>query len=337
MRIVIFGAGAVGSVLGARLHQSGADVVLVARPAHVDAISVNGLALRVGQTVEQVPVRAVASVSQLTPQADDVVLITAKTQDVAWIHQEVLKWNPAAAIVCGTNGVEHERMALRLFDRVYAMVIQLPSTFETPGSVTALCAPTNAIVDLGRYPQGVDDLAEELAAKMAAAPHVSCVVDADVMIKKFGKIIVNIGNAAEAAIGLAGRGHPAVAAAQQEAKRVYEAAGIQWQVTPEAERLKYEERVSTMQFSFPPDTTFLGGSTWQSLAKGSPSVETDFFNGEIVLLGRLHGVPTPHNLFLQQLAQCLLASGAQPASMSADDLEQQWKRLQWNRTADKNF
>src|SRR5439155_324177 len=42
-----------------------------------------------------------------------------------------------------------------------------------------------------------------------------------------------------------------------------------------------------------------GGSTWQSLARGLPSVETDYLNGEIVLIGRLHGVPTPVNAAMQ--------------------------------------
>ena len=38
-----------------------------------------------------------------------------------------------------------------------------------------------------------------------------------------------------------------------------------------------------------------GSSTWQSLARGTGALETDYLNGEIVLLGRLHGVPTPIN------------------------------------------
>ena len=41
-----------------------------------------------------------------------------------------------------------------------------------------------------------------------------------------------------------------------------------------------------------------GGSSWQSLARGTGTIETDYLNGEIVLLGRLHGVPTPVNLGL---------------------------------------
>src|SRR5690349_13434290 len=43
VRFVVYGAGAVGGVVGARLFQSGADVVLVARGSHHDAIASDGL------------------------------------------------------------------------------------------------------------------------------------------------------------------------------------------------------------------------------------------------------------------------------------------------------
>ena len=325
MRVVIFGAGAVGSVLGGRLSQAGADVVLVARRPHVLAIRQNGLRLRDGAAEVQVDVSAVESLRELTVGANDVVLITAKTQDVSAIHDEIFAWNPDAAVVCGTNGVEHERMALRRFANVYGMVIQLPATFETPGEVTALCHPTNALVDVGRYPRGIDDVGSELAALMQSAPHVLCEPDADVMVKKHGKILLNLGNAAEAACGLPGRGQPVVVAAQDEARQVYRAAGIDWEVADPEERARYAERVKTMAFAIPEGQTFLGGSTWQGLAKGSTSVETDYFNGEIALLGRLHGVATPHNDFLQRLARTLALNGVGPASMTPEELDAAWK------------
>ena len=46
MRIVVFGAGAVGGLLGARLASCGEDVVLIARGAHLEAIRSNGLRVR---------------------------------------------------------------------------------------------------------------------------------------------------------------------------------------------------------------------------------------------------------------------------------------------------
>ena len=63
-----------------------------------------------------------------------------------------------------------------------------------------------------------------------------------------------------------------------------------------------------------------GGSTWQSLARGTGRVETDLLNGEIVLLGRLHGVPTPVNALLQDVANELARTGAPPASLTEADL-----------------
>ena len=63
-----------------------------------------------------------------------------------------------------------------------------------------------------------------------------------------------------------------------------------------------------------------GGSTWQSLARGTGSTETDFLNGEIVLLGRLHGVPTPVNAALQQAMRSFVRSGEVPGSLEPERL-----------------
>jgi 2-dehydropantoate 2-reductase len=63
-----------------------------------------------------------------------------------------------------------------------------------------------------------------------------------------------------------------------------------------------------------------GSSTWQSLARGAPALETDYLNGEIVLLGRLHGVPTPLNERLCALAAAAARDGRAPQSLSADDV-----------------
>jgi 2-dehydropantoate 2-reductase len=62
-----------------------------------------------------------------------------------------------------------------------------------------------------------------------------------------------------------------------------------------------------------------GGSTWQSLARGS-GVETDYLNGEIALLGRLYGVATPANARIQALVTAMAARGAGPGAMTAASL-----------------
>jgi 2-dehydropantoate 2-reductase len=323
MRVIIFGAGAVGSVIGGRLRQGGSDVVLVARPAHAAAIQQGGLALRTARGTDVIDIQAVTSIEQVTPGADDVVVITAKTQDTPAIHAQLVDWNGDVPIVCATNGVEHERMALRRFDRVYGMVVQLPAQFEKPGEVTALCAPTNALLDVGRYPGGIDETAAMLATLLDSSPGVLSEADPEVMVKKYAKLLINLGNVADAACGLRGRGAKVVATAIDEGKHAYSAAGISWEHS--AERAEhYKGRAATMKFDIPPDDTFVGGSTWQSLMKGATSLETDYFHGEILLLARLHGLSAPANAFLQRFASRMLRGEVVAGSMTTGQLDAEW-------------
>ena len=50
-------------------------------------------------------------------------------------------------------------------------------------------------------------------------------------------------------------------------------------------------------------------------------METDYLNGEIVLLGRLHGVPTPVNEALQRAATSAARAGRSPDGVTIDELE----------------
>jgi len=64
----------------------------------------------------------------------------------------------------------------------------------------------------------------------------------------------------------------------------------------------------------------IGSSTVQDLARGTRAVETDYFNGEIALLGRLHGVPTPANVLLQELMSALVRREREPGSFAESEL-----------------
>ncbi len=46
----------------------------------------------------------------------------------------------------------------------------------------------------------------------------------------------------------------------------------------------------------------IGGSSRQNFVRGTGDIETDYLNGEVVLLGRLHGIPTPANAVIQRLS-----------------------------------
>ena len=72
MRIIVYGLGAVGGIVAARLQQGGANVVGVARGAHLAAVRANGLDVRSVEGVDNVRLSVVAGLGELTPRDDDV-------------------------------------------------------------------------------------------------------------------------------------------------------------------------------------------------------------------------------------------------------------------------
>src|ERR1700731_3335853 len=115
MRFVVFGAGAIGGVVGARLHQAGFAVTLIARGAHLEAIRDNGLELVSPEerSVLRIPVAGAPGEVEWT--GDDVVLLATKSQDTLGAITSLRgAAGPATPVVCVQNGVENERLALRV-------------------------------------------------------------------------------------------------------------------------------------------------------------------------------------------------------------------------------
>ena len=131
MRFTIFGAGAIGGVIGGRLTQSGHDVQLVARGAHAQAIAADGLTVRSPDGDVTVPVRVVDStdgLDQLDWRPDDVVILGVKSDATIGVIDELARVAPPTIhIVCAQNGVENERVALRSFANVQAMCVMMPA------------------------------------------------------------------------------------------------------------------------------------------------------------------------------------------------------------------
>ena len=316
MRFVVVGAGAVGGVVGGRLAEHGHEVVLVARGAHHDAIRRDGLLVRSPDRQVRVQVPVVERASLAAPTTGDVVLLAVKSQDTQAALDDLGDAPDDLPIVCLQNGVSNERAALRRTSRVYAVPVMLPATFLHPGVVDSSSSPCTGILDVGRYPTGVDDLTSALAAAFAASGFDS-VARPDVMRFKWSKLLMNLGNALEAACGPAARTSVLAGRARDEGRAVLDAAGID-AASDEEELARRGDLISMHPID---GERRGGGSTWQSLARGTGSIEVDHLNGEVVLLGRLHGVPTPVNELLQRTARGLAAAGAPPGSLAVEDLE----------------
>ena len=76
MRYIIYGAGAVGGVIGGTLFVAGLDTVLICRGAHLDAIRERGLTLDAPQGPQQLRIPVAGHPRELTFGAGDVVVLT---------------------------------------------------------------------------------------------------------------------------------------------------------------------------------------------------------------------------------------------------------------------
>lgn len=153
------------------------------------------------------------------------------------------------------------------------------------------------LLDIGVYPAGIDQVSEAVAADFRAATFSSYPVD-DIRRWKHRKLLTNLGNAIEAVCGPHERQGPLEDMLLAEGEAVLSAAGHE-AATAEEERTR---RADLLELGEIAGQTRPGGSSWQSLRRGTGDIETDHLNGEIALLGRIQGVPTPDNDLLQRLA-----------------------------------
>lgn len=105
MKICIFGAGAIGGYMAAKLVQAGADVSIVARGPHLAAMQDKGLTLiEEGRDPVTLPVRATANAADLGPQ--DYVILTLKAHSVPPVVGAMQPlFGPDTTLVHGVNGV----------------------------------------------------------------------------------------------------------------------------------------------------------------------------------------------------------------------------------------
>ncbi len=178
-------------------------------------------------------------------------------------------------------------------------------------------APKRGVYQLGRFPTGIDVVIEEVAAALNAANY-RATVHADVMSYKYAKLMRNVRNAAQAILEPQLVDRVAVLI-RSECAAVYAAAGIEsvpdevWnQLTAPGDVIN---RVEIRGY---PDGV---SSTWQSIARGAGNTESDHLNGEVVLLGRLHAVPTPVNAVIQRMTRAAAAANRAPSSVTEAEFD----------------
>ena len=314
MKLAVVGAGATGGFLGARLARAEADVVLIARGAHLQAMRANGLTVREGDgeyTTHPVVTDDLEAVHDA-----DAVFLTLKAHaltDIAPRLARVLK--PDAALVTAQNGIpwwyferyEGRLAGIRLESvdpggvisgsidaaRVVGCVVYPATRLAEPGVVEHIEGTRFSIGEL-------DGSRSERCAEISAALRragLKCPVTTrirhELWLKLLGNVAFNpvsaLTGATLAQIGADEQALGLVRAVMEEADSVARALGVELEISVE-QRLRGAVDVGEHK-----------ASMRQDVETGRP-LEVDALLGSVVELGDLLELPVPH---LRTLCACV--------------------------------
>ncbi len=315
MRIIIYGAGAIGGVVAGPLHLTGTEVVLIGRSAHVSTIHEQGLRFVTPTETHTLRLPAVTGPDQIDFGPEDIVLLCVKGQNTDEALGDLRAVVEDIPIFCLQNGVRNEEIAAGYFPGVYGVMVRVGGVYVTAGEITARRDPPGWLI-IGQYPGGKDDLAEEVADRLRRAGFF-VLVTPDVMPYKWGKLMTNLGNAIGAITNARGGDSNRIyAAVHEEAQQILSRACIHW-ISNEELAERWPESTERPRNSL---RTEAQSSTWQSLARRQGTVETDFLNGEIVRQAERLGIKAPVNQMLLRIAQEMAAGGETPGKYDPTEL-----------------
>ncbi len=315
MRAIIYGAGAIGGVVGGHLALTGTEVVLIGRPGHVNAINQHGLRFVTPTGTHTLQLPAVTTPDQIEFKADDVVLLCVKGQNTDEALRDLRAVITDIPVFCFQNGVRNEEIAASYFPRVYGTMVRVGGVYITDGEVTARRDPPGWLI-MGRYPTGTDNLAETVAERLRTAGFF-VLVTPDVMSYKWGKLMGNLANSIVAITSTRDGDFDRIfRATQQEAQELLAQAGIRW-VSNQQLAEEWPDSAVRPRSILRVDAQ---SSTWQSLARRQGTVETDFLNGEIVRLAERLGTRAPINEALLRIMQEMAANNEPPGKYTPAEL-----------------
>jgi 2-dehydropantoate 2-reductase len=277
---------------------------------------------------ERLEIPTVMHPSELEFDGNTFVLMCMKSHQTMSALETLALFAPRELhLTCVQNGVANERLALRYFPNTYATVVNLPALFLKPGEIVTYAEGIGGVLDTGRFPTGADAAAETITTDLTDAGF-AAIPDPAVMRKKYAKLLMNLGNILQAGLSDPSSADGIGKALRSEALACFTAAGIDC-----ASREQARARTRDMRMVAVPGYERTAGSSWQSLARGTGDIETDYLNGEICWLGRMHGVPTPFNDACVVLARELVRRNEGPGLFTADELEARALRIQEEQSA----
>jgi 2-dehydropantoate 2-reductase len=322
VRVVVIGAGAIGAPIAAQLFERGHPAVLVARGRNFEVIAKDGLEVATPDHTLRSKVDVVNGISSLTMEPGDVVVLCVKSQDTADALEELAAVAPSKlAVFCAQNGVANERMVSRYFTNTYGVCVMSPASYLEPGRVEVFSSPVVGVLDVGRWPRGVDETAREMSELLGDAGFASIATE-EIETLKWGKLLSNVLNALEVLCGPNAGTDDLSQMVRDEAVDCLTAHRVD---VARAKSLA-NERSKLVNYHPIGSIRRVGSSSWQSVLRGTGNVETDYLNGEIVALGRRYGIETPVNALLVRRANEMAREGRAPGTVSVSELRRDLDR-----------
>jgi 2-dehydropantoate 2-reductase len=288
LRIAVLGAGAVGAYYGKRLADGGADVVLVARGAHLAALRTNGLTIVEPEGTTTTSLPATDDVASIGPV--DVVLFCVKSYDTDTAARSLAPLvRDGTAVISLQNGIDNEGRIAAAIGREHVLggAAYILAAVREPGVVEAGGPRQIVIGELDPGPpsarvRAIVDAGNRAGLRVVAAE--------DVRVALWEKYVLLVAFSAMSAAVRLGigeiRGSPAarsmLGAIMTEAWMIGRALGV-----PLADDLV--ERQMELVLTRGDDAT---ASLYHDLVTGH-RMETDALQGAAIRLGREHGIPTP--------------------------------------------
>ena len=299
MRFVVYGAGAVGGVLGGHLALQKHDVCLICRKDHAEAIhEQKGLRLRSATGDYFAELDAVVEAGPDHLDDCKCVLFTPKSNHTeAGVAALAEIAPPETPVVSFQNGMANEEIIGRRFSMVYGGVCRMTCSFLQPGQVSYR---RQGRVIVGRYPKGADPLAKKLGKILEGAGFDSAASN-HIASDKWLKLVVNLQSAFHATID--NRDHDSMEFIQlklgvlEEAKKVLRAEKIRAR-SCDGKDASIDELIDELRKPHAPRAAHgmkVNNSTWQNLYLGRDDFENTHFHGPIIELAGKHGIAVPFN------------------------------------------
>jgi 2-dehydropantoate 2-reductase len=299
-KIAVVGAGAVGGYFGGLLARAGAPVVMIGRPAFVEAVKKNGLFLDTLHSQESVRVEASTDLSAV--HGAEIVLFCVKTTDNAATARAIAPWlAPNALVLSFQNGVDNvEQIRAAAAIEALPTVVYVAASVPEPGRVKH--------VGRGDLIFGPRNEKTERVANLFSRANVPCKISENIPGELWTKLVWNCALNAVSALGRAKYGQIAASA---DARNVVETLVDEVLAVARAADIHppgLEDPKTAIAGAFKIATQMAEAlsSTAQDMNRGKRT-EIDSLNGYISRRGAELGVPTPVNHALYALVK--LAEG----------------------------